>query len=82
MEVALLASMRTEVGFNKGPSMNGINFKIVCRCCRRNVLKDPDDDDDEDFVLFFHHLEDVMPSLSMACYYHWLISVVMFSTKM
>ena len=29
MEVALLASMRIEVGFDQGPSMNGIDFKIV-----------------------------------------------------
>ena len=30
MEVALLASMRMEAGFDQGPSMNGTNFKIIC----------------------------------------------------
>ena len=56
MEVVLLASMRREVGFNKGPSMNGINLKIVCSCCEKNVFKDPDDED-EGFVLPFATLE-------------------------
>ena len=32
MEVALLASMSIEFGFDHGPSMNGINNQIVCRC--------------------------------------------------
>ena len=30
MEVVLLASMRVNVGFDQRPSINGINFKIVC----------------------------------------------------
>ena len=43
MGVALLASMKIEVGFDQGHSMNGINFKIIWRCCVKNVFKDPDD---------------------------------------
>ena len=50
MEIALLASMRIEVGFNHGPSINGINFMIVCRYCGKNVFKDLEDDYDEGFV--------------------------------
>ena len=46
MEVVLLASMRIEVGFDQGPTIKGINFKIICRYCQKNVFKDPDDDDD------------------------------------
>ena len=81
MEVALLASMRIEVGFDQGPSMNGINFKIICRCYGRNLFKDPDDDDDEGFVSSFTTLEDAMLALPMAKYYYRLKSVVMFGTK-
>ena len=80
MKVALLASMMIEVGFDQGPSMNVINFKIVWRCCGKNVFKDPDDDD-EGFVSSFVTLEDAMLSLPMACYYHRLKSIVMFGTK-
>ena len=72
MEVALLASMRKEVAFNQGPSMNGINFKITCRCCGKNVFEDSDDDDDDDddddgFVSSFATLED-------ACQWHAIIT--------
>ena len=74
-EVALLASMRIEAGFDQGLSMNGINFKIVCRCCWKNVFKDPDDND-EGFVLSFF-LEDAMLSLPV----DRLKSDVMFGTK-
>ena len=49
MEVACLVSMRIEVGFDQGLSMNDINFKIVCICCEKNVLKGHNDDD-EGFV--------------------------------
>ena len=49
MKVALLASMKITEGFDQGPSMNDTYFEIVCRCCWKNVLKDPDDDD-EGFV--------------------------------
>ena len=56
--------------------MNGINFKIVCRCCGNNVFKDPYDDDDEGFVSSFDTLEYAILSL------HRLKSVVMFGTKM
>ena len=80
MEVALLARMRIEVAFDQGPSMNGINFKIVCRCCGKNVFKDLDDDS-EGFLSSFDILEDAMLSLPMACYYHRLKSVVIFGTK-
>ena len=62
MEVTLLANMRIEVRFDQGPSMNGINFKIICRWCRKNVFKDPDDDDDR-FVSSFGTLDDVLLSL-------------------
>ena len=46
MKFALLASMRIEFRFNHGPSMNVINFKIVCRYYGKNVFIDPDDDDE------------------------------------
>ena len=72
--------MRIEVGFNQGPSINGINFKVICRCCGKNVFKDPDDDDDG-FVSSFGTLKNAMMSLNMACYYHRLKSVVAFGTK-
>ena len=81
MEVALLANIRIQVGFDQGPSMNGIYFKIVCRCCKKNALKDPDDDDGEDFVSSIGTLEDAMLSLPIACYYHRLKLVVLFKTK-
>ena len=45
IKVVLLVSMRIEVGLDQRPSMNGINLKIVCRCCMKNVLKEPGDDD-------------------------------------
>ena len=61
--------------------MNGINFKIACRCFEKNVFKDPDDDDDEGFVSSFATLEDATLSLPMACYHHRLKSFVMFGTK-
>ena len=80
MKFALLASMRIEVGLDQWPSMNGIIFMIVCRCCRKNVFKDPDDDDKE-FVSSFGTLENAMLSQPMACYFHRLKSVVMFKTK-
>ena len=80
MKVASLASMRMEVEFDQGLSVNGINFKILCRCCEKNDFKDPDDDD-EDFISSFATLEDAMLSLPMACYYHRLKSIVMFGTK-
>ena len=80
MEVALLASKMIDVGFVQGPSINGINFKIFCRCCGKNVLKDPDDDS-ERFLSAIDTLEDAMLSLPKACYFHWLKSVVMFGTK-
>ena len=60
--------------------MNGINFMVVCRCCRKNVFKDPDDDD-EGFVSSVGTLDDAMLSLSMACYYHRLKSIVISSTN-
>ena len=59
--------MRIEVGIEQGSFLNGINFKIVCRCYGKNVFKDPDDDS-EGFVSFFGTLEDAMLSLPMACY--------------
>ena len=71
MEVALLARMRIEIGFDQGPSMNGMNFKIVCRCFGKNVFKDPDDDD-KGFASSFATVENTMLSLQMACYYHRL----------
>ena len=74
MKVALLASMRVGVGFDKRPSINGINKKIVCS--GMNVFKD-NDEDSEDFISTFGTLEDAMLSLSMACFYHRLYSVVM-----
>ena len=80
MEVALFASMRIDVRFDQCPSMNGINFKIVCRYCEKNVFKDPDFDD-ECFVSSFGTLEHAMLSLPMVCYYNKLKSVVMFGTK-
>ena len=58
-EVVLLTCMRMEVEFDKSHSINGINFKIICRCCRKNAFKDLDDDD-EGFVSSFGTLEDVM----------------------
>ena len=82
MEVVLLASMKIEVGLDQGPSMDGINFKIVCRCCEKNVFKDPDDNDDEGFVSSIATLKDTMLPLPMACYYHRLKSVVIFGIKM
>ena len=81
MEVALLAIIRIELGFDQGPSMNGINFKIVCRCCGKNDFKDPNDDDDEGFVSSFGTHEYAMQSLPMACYYQRLKSVLLFKTK-
>ena len=81
MEVALLTRMRKEVGFDKGPSMNGINFKIVFTCCGKNVFKDFDDDGDDGFVSYFATLEDAVLSLPWACYYHRLSSAVLFGTK-
>ena len=80
MEVELLISIRIEVGSNQGPSINCITFKIICRCCEKNVFKDPDNDV-KGFVSSFGSLEDAMLSLPMACYYHRLKSVVMFGTK-
>ena len=62
--------------------MNGITFTTVCKCCRKNVFKDPDDDDDEGFVSSFATVEDPMLSLPKACYHHRLKSVVLFGTKM
>ena len=59
MEVALLANIRVEIRFVKGPSMNGINFKIVCRFYGKNVLKDPDDHS-EGLVSYLSALEDAM----------------------
>ena len=59
--------------------MNGINFKIICRCCGKNIFKNPDDD--EGFVSFFGTIDDAMLSLPKACYYHRLKSVVFFQTK-
>ena len=79
MEVAFFASTRIEVGFDQGPSINGINFKIVCRCCRKNVFKVPDEDS-KSIVSTFGTLEDTMLSLPIACYYHWLKSGMMFGT--
>ena len=81
MDVTLLVSIKIEVGFNQGPSTNGINSEIVSRCCEKNVFKDPDDDDDEGFISSFVTLEDAMLSLPMACYCHRLKSVVMFGTQ-
>ena len=60
--------MRIEVGFDQDPSMNGINFKIICRCCGKNVFKYPDDEN-EGFVSSFGNLEDATLSLPMACDY-------------
>ena len=60
--------------------MNGINFKIVCRCCEKNVFEDPDDDD-EGFESSIATLEHAMLSLQIAWYHHKLKSVVMFGTK-
>ena len=67
MKVALLASMRREVGFNQGSLMNDINFKIVCRCCGKNVFKDHNDDDSEGLVSSFGTLENAMLSMPMTC---------------
>ena len=61
--------------------MNGINFKILCRCCGKNVFKDHADNDSEGMESSFGTLEDSMLSLSMACHYHKLISIVMFGTQ-
>ena len=72
--------MRREVGFYEEPLMSGINFKINCRCCEKNVFKDPDDDD-KGFILSFATLENAMLSLPMACHFHRLKSVVLFGTK-
>ena len=80
MEVALLASVRIEVGLNQGSSVIEINFKLVCRRCRKNVFKNPDDND-EGFVSSFGTLEDATLSLPKACYYHKLNLVVLFGTK-
>ena len=56
-------------------------FKIFCRCCGKNVFKDPADyDDDDGLISSFGTLEDVMPLLLMACYYHRLKSAVIFGT--
>ena len=86
MEVALLANMRIDVGFDKGSSMNGINFKLVCKCCEKNVFKDLDDDDDDDddegFESLLATLKNAMMSLPMLCYLCRLKSVVIFGTKM
>ena len=82
MEVALLASMRIEVGFDQGPSMNVINFKIICRCHGKNVFKYPYDDDTKGFVSSFGTLESAMLSLSMTCHCHRLNFIVIFGTKM
>ena len=81
MEVALLASMKIEVGFNQSPSMNGINVKIACRCYGKNLFKDPDDDS-ECFVSSFGTLEHVMLSLPMACKNLRLKSFVLYRIKM
>ena len=62
MEVALLANMRIEVGFDQGPSMNDINIKIGCKCCGKNVFNDSHDEE-EGFVSSFGTLEDEMLSL-------------------
>ena len=80
MEVENLASMRIEVGLNQGPSLKGINFKIVCKCCGKNTFKRPDVDD-KGFVSSFATLEDEMMSLPMACYFHSLKSFVIFGTR-
>ena len=80
MKVALLVSMMIEVGLDQGPSINGINFKIICTCCVKNVFKDLDNDD-EGFVSSFITLEDAMLSLSITCYYNRLKSVVLLGTK-
>ena len=66
-------SIGFEVVHDQGPSMNGINLKIVCRCCGNNMFKDPDDDDGEGFVSSFGTHEDAMLSPPMACYYHKLV---------
>ena len=81
MEVVLLVSMRIEVGFDQVPSTNSINFKIICRCCRKNVFKDPVDDDAKGLLSSFGTLEDPILSLPIACYYHRLKSAEMFGTK-
>ena len=77
MKVALMVSIRIEVEFNQGPSMNGINFKIVGKCCGKNVFNNPNDNN-EDFVSFFATLENAMLSLLIACHYHRLKSVVLY----
>ena len=72
--------MSIAVVFEQEPSMNGINFKIFCRWFGKNAFKVPCDDNLEDLVSSFGTLEDDMLSLPMACYYHRLISVVIFGT--
>ena len=44
MEIVLLASMRIQIGFGQGQSINGINFEIIYRCCGKDMLKYSDDD--------------------------------------
>ena len=78
--MALLANTRIDFGFNQGPSMNGTNFKIVFRCCGKNVLKAPADDDSEVLVSYFGTLEDAMLSLPITCYCHRLKFIVMLGT--
>ena len=77
MKIVFLASMRIEVGFNQGQSMNGINIKMDYKCCGKNVFRDPAENDSEGLVSSFGILEDAMLSLPMAFYYHRLNSVAM-----
>ena len=49
LEVSILTIMRLDVGFVQTSLMNGIQFKIVCRCSGKNVLKDLDDDSETSF---------------------------------
>ena len=51
MEIAVLANKRMDIGFGQGLLINGINLKVVCRYCGKNVFKDPDDDADHPLLL-------------------------------
>ena len=79
MEVALLVGMRIKVGFDQGGPINGINFKIVCRCCGMNVFKDSDEDS-KGLISSFGTLGETLLSLLMACYNHRLKLLVMLGT--
>ena len=80
MKVTLLVSMGTEVGFNQRLSINGINFKIFYKCCRKHEFKDLADVDSEGLASSLNTLEDSMLLLPMTCYYS-IKSVMMLGTQ-